>query len=178
MEWGVLPHQGNLMDALWERSALSTSRKVKTPTLLIHGENDNDVPIAEAEQFYIALKDVGVETVMVRYPREGHGLARAEAHRGSHRAQRRLVREALRPGEAFELVPIRLRSHPQVRLDRLPTLGELLLRVLVRDRRHDDHVLAVLPVDGSRHLVLRGQLERIDHAQDLIEIATGARRDR
>jgi dipeptidyl aminopeptidase/acylaminoacyl peptidase len=47
---------------------------VKTPTLLVHGENDNDVPIAEAEQFYIALKDVGVETVMVRYPREGHGL--------------------------------------------------------------------------------------------------------
>ena len=42
--------------------------------MLIHGENDNDVPIAEAEQFYIALKDVGVETVMLRYPREGHGL--------------------------------------------------------------------------------------------------------
>ena len=48
---------------------------VKTPTLLVHGENDNDVPIAEAEQFYIALKDVGVETAMLRYPREGHGLA-------------------------------------------------------------------------------------------------------
>ena len=42
--------------------------------LFIHGENDNDVPIDEAEQFYIALHDVGVETVMLRYPREGHGL--------------------------------------------------------------------------------------------------------
>jgi dipeptidyl aminopeptidase/acylaminoacyl peptidase len=42
--------------------------------MLVHGENDNDVPIAEAEQFYIALKDVGVETVMIRYPREGHGV--------------------------------------------------------------------------------------------------------
>ena len=40
----------------------------------MHGENDNDVPIAEAEQFYIALKDVGTEAVMVRYPREGHGI--------------------------------------------------------------------------------------------------------
>ena len=30
--------------------------------MLMHGENDNDVPIAESEQFYIALKDVGVET--------------------------------------------------------------------------------------------------------------------
>jgi dipeptidyl aminopeptidase/acylaminoacyl peptidase len=75
MEWGVLPHQGNLMDVLWERSALKHVAKVKTPTLLVHGENDNDVPIGESEQFYVALKDVGVEAVMVRYPREGHGLA-------------------------------------------------------------------------------------------------------
>jgi dipeptidyl aminopeptidase/acylaminoacyl peptidase len=42
--------------------------------MIMHGENDPDVPIAEAEQFYIALKDVGVETIFVRYPREGHGL--------------------------------------------------------------------------------------------------------
>ncbi len=41
---------------------------------MIHGENDNDVPIAEAEQFFIALKDVGTEAVFVRYPREGHGI--------------------------------------------------------------------------------------------------------
>lgn len=32
------------------------------------------MPIGEAEQFYIALKGVGVDTVMIRYPREGHGI--------------------------------------------------------------------------------------------------------
>ncbi len=74
MEWGVLPHQANLMDVLWERSALKHVGKVATPTMLVHGENDNDVPIAESEQFFIALEDVGVPVVMVRYPREGHGL--------------------------------------------------------------------------------------------------------
>ncbi len=74
MEFGLFPHQGNMMDILWERSALKHVAKVKTPTLLMHGENDSDVPIAESEQFYIALKDVGVEAIMVRYPREGHGL--------------------------------------------------------------------------------------------------------
>jgi len=42
--------------------------------MFVHGENDNDVPIAEAEQYFIALKDAGVETIMVRYPREGHGV--------------------------------------------------------------------------------------------------------
>ncbi|HEX4232255.1 MAG TPA: prolyl oligopeptidase family serine peptidase [Bryobacteraceae bacterium] len=42
--------------------------------MLVHGENDPDVPIAEAEQYFVALKDVGVDTIMVRYPREGHGV--------------------------------------------------------------------------------------------------------
>src|SRR5262249_19214456 len=74
MEWGAFPHQGNLMDVLWERSALKHVANAHTPTLLMHGENDNDVPIAEAEQYYIALRDVGTDAVMVRYPREGHGI--------------------------------------------------------------------------------------------------------
>jgi dipeptidyl aminopeptidase/acylaminoacyl peptidase len=74
MEWGTYPHQGNLMDALLQRSAIRHVANAHTPTLLMHGENDNDVPIAESEQFYVALKDVGTEVVMVRYPREGHGI--------------------------------------------------------------------------------------------------------
>lgn len=74
MEFGIFPHQGNMMDVLWERSALKHVAKARTPTMLMHGENDNDVPIAEAEQYYIALRDVGVEAIMVRYPREGHGI--------------------------------------------------------------------------------------------------------
>jgi dipeptidyl aminopeptidase/acylaminoacyl peptidase len=74
MEWGVYPHQGDLMDTLLQRSALRHVGRAHTPTMLVHGENDNDVPIAEAEQFYVALKDVGAEAVMVRYPREGHGI--------------------------------------------------------------------------------------------------------
>jgi dipeptidyl aminopeptidase/acylaminoacyl peptidase len=75
MEFGQFLHQGNLMDVAWERSALKHVAAAHTPTLILHGENDNDVPIAEAEQFFVALKDVGVETVFVRYPREGHGLS-------------------------------------------------------------------------------------------------------
>jgi len=74
MEFGIFPHQGNLMDLMWQRSSIKYVAQVHTPVMLMHGENDADVPIAEAEQFYIGLKDVGVETVFVRYPREGHGL--------------------------------------------------------------------------------------------------------
>jgi len=75
MEFGEFLHQGNLMDLAWERSALKHIAAAHTPTLILHGENDNDVPIAEAEQLFVALKDLGVDTVFVRYPREGHGLA-------------------------------------------------------------------------------------------------------
>ena len=74
MEWGAYPHQSNLMDVLWERSALKHVAACHTPTMIVHGENDNDVPIAEAEQWFIALKDVGTEVIMVRYPHEGHGV--------------------------------------------------------------------------------------------------------
>ena len=75
VEFGAYPHENGVMDLLWERSPLRYVHKVKTPTLIIHGENDNDVPISEAEQWYIALKDVGVDAVLVRYPREGHGVS-------------------------------------------------------------------------------------------------------
>ena len=74
VEFGRYPHEKDLMDTLWARSALRYVDRVKTPVMFIHGENDNDVPIAEAEQYFIALKDVGVPTIMVRYPREGHGV--------------------------------------------------------------------------------------------------------
>lgn len=66
-------------DLLWERSALRYANRVKTPVLFIHGANDNDVPTEQAEEYFIALKDEGVETVLVLYPREGHGL-RETAH--------------------------------------------------------------------------------------------------
>ena len=79
VEFGAYPHEDGIIDLLWERSPIRYAGNVTTPTMLVHGENDNDVPVAEAEQFYVALRDVGVEAVMVRYPREGHGI-RETAH--------------------------------------------------------------------------------------------------
>ena len=80
VEWGGRhPWQDDIAATLWDRSALKYVARVKTPTMFIHGELDQDVPIQEAEQFYIALRQVGVEAVLVRYPREGHGL-REPAH--------------------------------------------------------------------------------------------------
>jgi dipeptidyl aminopeptidase/acylaminoacyl peptidase len=73
-EYGGRPHTGGIMDMLWERSAIRFVHKVKTPVLLSHGDNDLLVNPAEIEQYFIALRDVGAEAIMLRYPREGHGM--------------------------------------------------------------------------------------------------------
>jgi dipeptidyl aminopeptidase/acylaminoacyl peptidase len=61
-------------DLLWRFSPLRYVRDAQTPTLFIHGEQDNDVHITQAEEMYMALRRRGVETVLLRYPREGHGF--------------------------------------------------------------------------------------------------------
>ena len=60
------------------RSPLFFVGKVKTPTMLLTGEEDWRTPIAQTEEFYNALKTRGVDTVMVRFPNEPHGI------RGAH----------------------------------------------------------------------------------------------
>lgn len=60
---------------LWHFSPMAHIKNVKTPTLIVHGEQDMDVPITQAEEFFIGLKKLGVPTKFVRYPNEGHGLA-------------------------------------------------------------------------------------------------------
>jgi dipeptidyl aminopeptidase/acylaminoacyl peptidase len=71
VEFGGPPWEHH--DLLWERSPLRHVTRVRTPTLLLHGEADNDVHITQSEELYTALKQRGVETVLVRYPRQGHG---------------------------------------------------------------------------------------------------------
>jgi dipeptidyl aminopeptidase/acylaminoacyl peptidase len=55
-------------------SPMTYVKNVRTPTLLLHGENDRTDPLAQSQMFYRALKRYGVETEFVVYPREPHGL--------------------------------------------------------------------------------------------------------
>jgi dipeptidyl aminopeptidase/acylaminoacyl peptidase len=77
-EFGGFPWDN--YDLLWQWSPLRYVRQAQTPTLFIHGESDNDVHITQAEEMYMALRRRGVETALLRYPREGHGL-REPKHR-------------------------------------------------------------------------------------------------
>jgi dipeptidyl aminopeptidase/acylaminoacyl peptidase len=61
------------------RSPIAHVRRVRTPTLVMHGEVDLCVPLAQGQELYQALAAEGVETELVVYPREGHGW-RERAH--------------------------------------------------------------------------------------------------
>jgi dipeptidyl aminopeptidase/acylaminoacyl peptidase len=57
-----------------ERSGITHIDRVTTPLLILHGGNDQRVPIGQPMEFYRALKDRGKTTELVFYPREGHGF--------------------------------------------------------------------------------------------------------
>jgi dipeptidyl aminopeptidase/acylaminoacyl peptidase len=48
--------------------------RIKTPTLFLVGQNDFNVPLAGSEQMYQALRSLGVETQLIIYPNQFHGI--------------------------------------------------------------------------------------------------------
>ena len=54
------------------------AHKCKTPTLILHGEDDLCTPLSQATEFYNALVQAGCEVELVVYPREGHGWTERE----------------------------------------------------------------------------------------------------
>jgi dipeptidyl aminopeptidase/acylaminoacyl peptidase len=69
-------------------SPITFIKKVKTPTLVLHGDRDSEVPTPQGYEFWHALKAIGVPTELVIYPSEGHAIAQPEHQ---HDIERRLV---------------------------------------------------------------------------------------
>jgi len=79
--WAFQEEFGNVppwedMENYWRQSPIKYIGNAVTPTLVIHSENDMRCPIEQGEQVFVALKRLGVETKMVRFPDEPHGLSR------------------------------------------------------------------------------------------------------
>jgi len=70
----------------WEPKAWETYQKIsypflhadriKTPTLFLGGERDFNVPVQGSQQMYQALKSLGIDTQLIIYPNENHGISR------------------------------------------------------------------------------------------------------
>ncbi|MGA2260322.1 MAG: S9 family peptidase [Acidobacteriota bacterium] len=50
--------------------------RIKTPTLFLGGERDFNVPVQGGQQMYQALRSLGIDTQLVIYPNETHGISR------------------------------------------------------------------------------------------------------
>ena len=55
-------------------SPISYAAKVTAPVLILHGENDTNVPVGQAWYFHRALTQFGTEHELVIYPRENHSF--------------------------------------------------------------------------------------------------------
>lgn len=64
-----------------ERSPLFAADKVRTPTMIITGDEDWRTPISQSNEFYRALKVQGIDTVFIRMPGEAHGIRHLPSHR-------------------------------------------------------------------------------------------------
>lgn len=77
--WQASPYE---LDGPYPKfSPINHVRNVRTPTLILHGGDDHIVPASQGQEFYQALKELGVQTQLVTYPREGHPIQEREHQR-------------------------------------------------------------------------------------------------
>ena len=59
-------------------SPITFIKRVKTPTLVLHGDRDSEVPTPQGYEFWHALKTLGVPTQLVIFANEGHAVSKPE----------------------------------------------------------------------------------------------------
>ena len=100
-EMGTVPRDEGLMV---ERSPITHADSIRAPLLILQGDNDPRVPLAESRQIADAIRKRGGVAELVVYKKEGHGFAKLEnrldsARRGAaflDRYVKKIRRESLR----------------------------------------------------------------------------------
>jgi dipeptidyl aminopeptidase/acylaminoacyl peptidase len=77
MPWCIEPAVLRPRRSVLGTVAARTRAKCRTPVLIAHGDSDRRVPVGQGVELYTALRLLGREATLVRYPRAGHGLEEA-----------------------------------------------------------------------------------------------------
>ena len=79
-------YTGGTLEQMLAQSPMAVVSNVRTPTLVIHSENDLRCPVEQGQRYFAALKAQGVETSLLLFPGEDHELSRSGTPH--HRKQR------------------------------------------------------------------------------------------
>jgi dipeptidyl aminopeptidase/acylaminoacyl peptidase len=74
--------------------------RIKAPLLILHGEEDPQVPPQESQQFAAALKQAGKTFTYITYPGEGHGFQQREHRKDADERELAFLNKYLKPGSA------------------------------------------------------------------------------
>jgi dipeptidyl aminopeptidase/acylaminoacyl peptidase len=83
-QWMIPFFGASVYDDPWiyaRSSPITFIKNVKTPTLVVVGDRDGEVPAPQSFEFWHALKTLGVKTQLVVYPNEGHAIRNPEHRR-------------------------------------------------------------------------------------------------
>lgn len=70
------PNEENELEQIKRQSPLFSANQIAAPLMVVQGQNDPRVKVAESEQIVVALRDRGFSVEYINAPDEGHGFAR------------------------------------------------------------------------------------------------------
>ncbi|WP_427169542.1 S9 family peptidase [Arthrobacter sp. 92] len=79
-------YTGRSAEQMASQSPMAVIGNVRTPSLIIHSEDDLRCPVEQGQRYFTALKQQGVETALLLFPGENHELSRSGTPH--HRRQR------------------------------------------------------------------------------------------
>ena len=88
-DWGTDHQMADIYDSadvLWEHSPMKYAKNMRTPTLIIHSEEDYRCPVDQGFQIYTTLAERGIPARMCLFKGENHELSRSG--KPGHRVRR------------------------------------------------------------------------------------------
>jgi len=80
------PAEPAALASMWARSPVAHLAEVRAPTLILLGAKDRRVPMSQGEEYYHALRSLGVKTRLLLFPEDNHAIGQpaSEAERLLH----------------------------------------------------------------------------------------------
>ena len=96
---------GDIREERWQRfyeenSPINNAHKITVPLLVQHGANDPRDPVTESDRLVKAIRDAGGTVRYLRFPDEGHSLAKRKNRVAFYRELSRFLEEQLMPDDS------------------------------------------------------------------------------